>query len=73
MRTFDDVFWFGKYKGKTIEEVFEKDALYLAWCLDNIDSFRMSEEDEERIDDKADEEDMENDLYIGCDPEWWRD
>ena len=33
----DIEFRFGKHKGKTIDEVYQEDAGYLEWCLDNFD------------------------------------
>lgn len=38
----DDVFSFGKYEGKTIAEVYEKDPKYIKYCEDNIDEFYVS-------------------------------
>ena len=35
----DDELSFGKYKGKTVEEVLEDDPTYLRWCLENVPSF----------------------------------
>ncbi len=38
----DTEFTFGKYEGKTIKEVFEKDPKYIDFCLNNIDEFYVS-------------------------------
>jgi broad specificity phosphatase PhoE len=38
----DSEFTFGKYEGKTIREVFEKDPKYIDFCFNNIDEFYVS-------------------------------
>jgi broad specificity phosphatase PhoE len=38
----DSEFTFGKYEGKTIKEVFEKDPKYIDFCYNNIDEFYVS-------------------------------
>lgn len=38
----DSEFTFGKYEGKTIKEVFEKDPKYIDFCFNNIDEFYVS-------------------------------
>lgn len=40
----DSVFTFGKYEGKTIKEVFERDPKYIDFCYKNIDEFYVSPE-----------------------------
>jgi hypothetical protein len=40
----DSEFTFGKYEGKTIKEVFEKDPKYIDFCFNNIDEFYVSPE-----------------------------
>lgn len=47
-----DVIVFGKYKGKTIRQVKDIDAGYLMWAFENIDWFKMSEGDMEKIEDE---------------------
>lgn len=37
-------FTFGKYEGKTIAEVFQKDPKYIDYCFNNIDEFYVSPE-----------------------------
>jgi uncharacterized protein (DUF3820 family) len=32
---------FGKYKGRTLQEVFEEDQQYLRWLEENNSSFRI--------------------------------
>jgi hypothetical protein len=64
-KTFEDELWFGKYKGWKIEDVFEKDPSYLEWCLDNIDTFHMSSEEEEKIREESQDEN-EWDDYHSC-------
>ena len=38
-------FTFGKYKGKCIGEIMMIDFQYIKWCIDNIPSFEMNEEE----------------------------
>ncbi|MBS4057555.1 MAG: hypothetical protein KKD74_11580 [Bacteroidetes bacterium] len=38
----DTEFTFGKYEGKTIREVFERDPKYIDFCFNNIDEFYVS-------------------------------
>jgi hypothetical protein len=54
--TFDYVIPFGKYKGHTIEEVFNYDASYLKWAIENTGRLILSEENVRTIEDKAEEE-----------------
>lgn len=37
-----DVLHFGKYEGKTLEEVLAVDREYIDWCLGNVDDFVVS-------------------------------
>jgi hypothetical protein len=53
---FDTILTFGKYKGKAVMTVFEYDASYIEWAIDNISWFKMSEKDELRVRGKASEE-----------------
>ena len=39
-------FTFGKWKGKCIGEIMMIDFQYIKWCIDNIPSFEMNEEEE---------------------------
>ena len=38
-------FTFGKWKGKCIGEIMMIDFQYIKWCIDNIPSFKMNEEE----------------------------
>ena len=38
-------FTFGKWKGKCIGEIMMLDFQYIKWCIDNIPSFEMNEEE----------------------------
>lgn len=38
-------FTFGQYKGKCIGEIMMADFQYIKWCIDNIPSFEMNEEE----------------------------
>ena len=40
-------FWFGKYKGRTIESICDLDLSYIDWCLRNVKGFTLT--DEEKI------------------------
>ena len=33
---------FGKYKGKSLEEVIKLDPKYIEWCLEKIEDFYLS-------------------------------
>ena len=41
---FDTKFTFGKYEGKTLQEVIEIQPSYIEWCAINLDHFCISEE-----------------------------
>ncbi len=56
---------FGKHKGKTIDEVLEEDPTYIRWCLENIDWFKLSEEDEKEVSEWTDSWDREMEDYYG--------
>jgi len=43
------VFNFGKYKGKTYEEVVKEDINYIRWCDEWIDWFTISPQEHERF------------------------
>ena len=45
----DSVLTFGKYRGKTLKEVFDLDIYYLVWCLENITWFNVSQDAEDII------------------------
>lgn len=38
----DYVFNFGKYKGKSFNEVLDTDPHYIRWCVENINIFNVS-------------------------------
>jgi len=74
---FDTVLNFGKYKGHTIEEVYEMDASYLKWCLENIERFTLPEKFIQLIEEKAEMEEwdrFDNYDYDDCyDSPWYDD
>ena len=37
-----DKMTFGRYKGKKVQEVFNKDPKYLLWCVKNVDWFHLT-------------------------------
>ena len=39
----DDMIAFGKYEGKTIQEILDCDAQYIHWCIENLNSFALTE------------------------------
>lgn len=39
----DTVFTFGKYKGETLRDVFERDPAYVDYCLVNVDEFLVED------------------------------
>ena len=67
---FGTVLNFGKYKGETVEEVYQKDASYLQWCLENIERFNLSDKEVDLIEAKAEMEEWDrfsdnDDYYYG--------
>ena len=59
---------FGKHKGKTIDEILHEDPTYIRWCLENIDWFKLSEEDEKTVQILSEYRDREMEDYEdwGC-------
>ena len=47
-----DLFEFGKYEGKKVNEVAKLDPQYLEWCIINLDNFFLSVSDESLKDHK---------------------
>ena len=41
IKSIEDVITFGKYKGKTVEEVYKKDPKYLYWAVNNTFRFDL--------------------------------
>jgi hypothetical protein len=41
----DTIFTFGKYKGKTLDEVMQLDPDYVDWCLANLDHFALGDDE----------------------------
>jgi len=75
---FDTVLNFGKYKGETIKYVYERDASYLQWCLENIERFKLSEKETSLIEEKAEMEEWDrfednDDYYYGHWEDDWGD
>lgn len=40
---------FGKYKGKSVEEVIQENAKYLIWCAENISWFALTTEVQDEL------------------------
>ena len=57
--TFDTKLNFGKYKGYTIKEVYDRNASYLRWALENTNKLVLSDKDIELIEEKAEAEDRD--------------
>ena len=38
-----DKFNFGKYKGETLEYVWNDDPDYIIWCVDNVEGFKIED------------------------------
>lgn len=68
---FKDKLNFGKYKGRTIQSVYEEDATYIDWCLENIFWFEMNDKDVTKIKEKASKDMHEyyNDMIGAIDPD----
>ncbi len=41
----DTIFTFGKYKGRTLDEVMQLDPEYINWCLANLDHFALGDDE----------------------------
>ena len=54
---------FGKHKGKTINQILEEEPTYIRWCLENIDWFKLSEEDEKTVQILSEYQDREMEDY----------
>jgi hypothetical protein len=39
---FQTIFKFGKYKGKSLEEIVVLNVHYITWCIKNVDNFYVS-------------------------------
>lgn len=39
----NEVFTFGKYRGKSISEVLEANPKYLEWAIENVSNFTLDE------------------------------
>jgi uncharacterized protein (DUF3820 family) len=35
---------FGKYKGRTVEDVLQCDPAYLLWAMENVDQFEVDDD-----------------------------
>lgn len=42
--TINSQFYFGKYKGLNVADVFEKDPKYIEWVINNLDAFYLTKE-----------------------------
>lgn len=51
---------FGKFKGKTVKQVFEYDATYLWWAMMNTDRTNFKKEVKDAIQKRTEETDAEN-------------
>ena len=72
---FDTVLNFGKYKGHTIGEVFQLDASYLLWAVENIERFKLSDKEVDLIEAKAEVEEWDrfDDYDYDCELPWYDD
>ena len=41
LNSLNSVFDFGKNEGKKVKDVLKEDPMYIAWCLQNIDWFKI--------------------------------
>ena len=41
LNSLNSVFDFGKNEGKKVKDVLKEDPMYIAWCLHNIDWFKI--------------------------------
>jgi len=49
LEKWDDVIWFGKYKGRTVAEIFTEDIGYLKWLIDETDKTLFPHDMEDMI------------------------
>jgi len=42
-------FTFGKYKGEFFVDIIEKDPCYIQWCMESIDWFTLSPDDQDYV------------------------
>lgn len=45
----NDVFEFGKHKGKTLKNVLAENAYYVVWCICNIPNFTIEQPYHDRL------------------------
>ena len=57
---------FGKHEGRFIEEILEEEPTYIRWCIENIYWFKLSETDEQKVYELAEQADKYDDNDIGC-------
>lgn len=43
------IFTFGKYKGLYLSDIVEDNPEYVLWCLENIEWFKLSPSDEDKV------------------------
>lgn len=41
MYDLDDPLRFGKFKGRTVEDILDEAPEYLLWCLENVEQFEV--------------------------------
>ena len=64
-----DIITFGKYKGKTVEDVASMDASYLVWLMRETNRTNFGEKMALAIYEDSQEEDLYDDIYL-FDPNW---
>lgn len=55
----EDVFEFGKYRGLTMQYVFDENWRYIEWCDNNISWFGLDEEARRTFDELLNKEDFD--------------
>jgi len=50
----EDTITFGKYRGRTIEDIIDEDCEYIVWCLENIKWFVLSTKAESYLQEQQD-------------------
>jgi hypothetical protein len=40
----DTTMTFGQYEGDAVEDVIDKDAQYITWCIDTMNDFELDDE-----------------------------
>lgn len=60
-----EVFDFGKWEGKTVEQVIDTEPTYLNWCEENLDAFILAAGAKRYLQEALEEWDEDNSFWSG--------